>query len=211
MSGGDWKEMFNAGCEGDLALVEHHVKSGVDVNYAHPEFLSTPLVAAILARQEAVALYLLDHGANPALASEFDAATPLQAARQVGLVAVEEKLYALGLPRPAAGAGPKGGGEPSRTWALIGAAVYLALFVALAVGVAYGLRMRCEGFGCMGLGVFWFAWGVVYGVSGLIGLWVRSRTRRARVAVGPVQWAGRLQLLMGLVLLALWWQSTRGP
>ena len=78
MSGGDWKEMFNAGCEGDLALVEHHVKSGVDVNYAHPEFLSTPLVAAILAGQEAVALYLLDHGANPALPSEFDAATPLR-------------------------------------------------------------------------------------------------------------------------------------
>ncbi len=103
MSGGDWKEMFNAGCAGDLALVEHHVKSGVDVNCAHPEFLSTPLVAAILAGQEAVALYLLDHGANPALPSEFDAATPLQAARQMGLAAVEEKLYALGVPRaPAA-------------------------------------------------------------------------------------------------------------
>lgn len=84
MSGGDWKEMFNAGCEGNLALVEHHVKSGVDVNYAHPEFLSTPLVAAILARQEAVALYLLDHGAHPTLPSEFDAATPIQAARQTG-------------------------------------------------------------------------------------------------------------------------------
>jgi uncharacterized protein len=109
MSGGNWKEMFNAGCEGDLALVEHHVKSGVDVNYAHPEFLSTPLVAAILAGQEAVALYLLDHGAHPALPSEFDAATPIQAARQMGLVAVEQKLYALGVPRPAAGSEPPSG------------------------------------------------------------------------------------------------------
>ena len=54
MSGGNWKEMFNAGCEGDLALVEYHVKAGVDVNYAHPEFLSTPLVAAILAGQQEV-------------------------------------------------------------------------------------------------------------------------------------------------------------
>lgn len=107
MSGGDWKEMFNAGCAGDLALVEHHVKSGVDVNYAHPEFLSTPLVAAILAGQETVALYLLDHGANPTLPSEFDAATPLQAARQMGLLAVEQRLYAMGVPRaPAAADGP---------------------------------------------------------------------------------------------------------
>ena len=60
MSGGDWKEMFNAGCEGDLELVKHHVKAGVDVNYAHPEFLSTPLVAAILAKQEKVALALAE-------------------------------------------------------------------------------------------------------------------------------------------------------
>ena len=205
MSGGDWKEMFNAGCAGDLALVEHHVKSGVDVNYAHPEFLSTPLVAAILAGQEAVALYLLDHGANPALPSEFDAATPLQAARQMGLVAVEEKLYAMGVPRLAAEAALTPKDRPSGTLALTVAVVYGLLFVALLVGVAYGLGLRCEGFGCMGLGVYWFAWSVVYAVSGLIGLWARSVGRRAGVAVELLRWLVRLHLLMGLALLALWW------
>ncbi|MFN7123545.1 MAG: hypothetical protein ACK4NM_16085 [Hydrogenophaga sp.] len=134
MSGGDWKEMFNAGCEGDLALVQHHVQSGIDVNYAHPEFLSTPLVAAILAGQEAVALYLLDHGAHPALASEFDGATPLQAARLRGLVVVEEKLYALGIPRPPAGPAP-GPGQPlprARTPVLV--ALVLVLFGVLLLG-----------------------------------------------------------------------------
>lgn len=100
MSGGNWKEMYLAGCEGDLALVEYHVKAGADVNYAHPEFLSTPLVAAILAGQQAVALFLLDHGANPDLPSEFDAATPMQAARKVGLIAVEDRLFELGVARP---------------------------------------------------------------------------------------------------------------
>lgn len=100
MSGGNWKEMFNAGCEGDLGLVEHHVKSGVDINFAHPEFLSTPLVAAILARQEAVALYLLENGATPDLLSEFDGATPIQAARKVGLRSIEDRLCELGVPRP---------------------------------------------------------------------------------------------------------------
>lgn len=127
MSGGDWKEMFNAGCEGNLPLVEYHVKSGVDVNHAHPEFLSTPLVAAILAGQEAVALYLLDHGANPTLASEFDAATPLQAARQVGLLSVEEKLVAMGVPRPPAAPGK----PPSRPRLLSATTVFLALLVCL--------------------------------------------------------------------------------
>jgi uncharacterized protein len=97
LSGGNWKEMFDAAVAGDLGLVEYHVKSGVDINYAHPEFLSTPLVAAILARQEAVALYLLASGAIPNLPSELDGATPIQAARQVGLVNVESRLVALGV------------------------------------------------------------------------------------------------------------------
>ncbi len=105
MSAGDWKELFQASCTGNLALVDHHVRAGVDINHAHPEILSTPLVGAILARQEEVALYLLDHGAQPGLASEFDGLTPLQAARQTGLRAVEQRLLALGASDRAAGAG----------------------------------------------------------------------------------------------------------
>ena len=96
MSGGNWKEMFNAACEGDLELVVYHVKSGVDIDYAHPEFLSTPLVATILAGQAEVALYLLAQGANPHLPSEFDGVTPIEAARQAGLSAVEARLRQLG-------------------------------------------------------------------------------------------------------------------
>jgi uncharacterized protein len=94
--GGNWKELFQAACDGDLELLAYHVKAGVDVNYAHPEFLSTPLVACILQGQSAAALYLLAHGANPHLLSEFDGQTPLQAARQHGLRDVESRLLALG-------------------------------------------------------------------------------------------------------------------
>ncbi len=96
MDGGNWKEMFNAACDGDMELVRYHVKHGVDVNYAHPEFLSTPLVACALAGHEEIALYLLASGANPSLPSEFDGLTPLQAARQAGLVALEARLLLLG-------------------------------------------------------------------------------------------------------------------
>jgi hypothetical protein len=82
MTGGNWKEMFNAGCEGDLALVEHHVKSGVDVNYAHPRRWSRPFWRG---RKRWPSIYWTMAPTRP---SEFDAATPLQAARQVGLVAL---------------------------------------------------------------------------------------------------------------------------
>ncbi len=102
MDGGNWKEMFNAACEGDLELVTYHVKNGVDVNYAHPEFLSTPLVACTLAGQEAIALYLLGAGADPLLWSEFDALTPIQAAQQAKLPGLEARLRQLGAVAPAA-------------------------------------------------------------------------------------------------------------
>jgi ankyrin repeat protein len=107
MSGGNWKEMYAAAEEGDLALVTYHVQRGVDVNYAHPEFLSTPLVATILARQEEVALYLLESGANPCLHSEFDGMTPVQAARQVGLSQLEARLVQGGAEPPAPDEAPQ--------------------------------------------------------------------------------------------------------
>ena len=92
MSGGDWKDMFLAACEGDVDLVRYHLENGVDVDYAHPEFQSTALVGSILAGHEAVAHLLLDHGADPLLESELDGQTPLQAARQAGLPGVEARL-----------------------------------------------------------------------------------------------------------------------
>lgn len=94
--------MFNAACAGDLDLVRWHVQHGVDVDYAHPEFLSTALVACTLAGREEVALYLLQAGANPNLHSEFDAMTPLQAAQQAGLVRLQARLRAKGATLPAA-------------------------------------------------------------------------------------------------------------
>ncbi len=102
MDGGNWKEMFSAACEGDLELVKYHVKNGIDINYAHPEFLSTPLVACALAGREEVALYLLDSGANPNLLSELEALTPIQAARQAQLPALESRLVQLGVAAPPA-------------------------------------------------------------------------------------------------------------
>lgn len=113
MDGGNWKEMFNAACEGDLDLVKYHVKNGVDVNYAHPEFLSTPIVACALAGQEEVALFLLDSGANPDLVSEFDAIMPLQAARRARLPRLEARLRELGAKEPMASEAES---NPRQSW-----------------------------------------------------------------------------------------------
>lgn len=111
-SGGNWKEMFLAACAGDIELVRYHVNSGVDINYAHPEFLSTPLVACILAKQEAVADFLIDSGANIHLHSEFDGMSPVQAAHSVNLHELERRLRALGATEPVQASMP----EVRRSW-----------------------------------------------------------------------------------------------
>lgn len=85
------------------------------------------------------------------------------------------------------------------------AGAYLLLLALLVWGMVYGLRIRCEGFGCMGVGMYWFVWAGVCAVTGLLGLWARSRSLRAGVTVGLVRAAVWAQLLMALGLLAWWW------
>ena len=96
MSGGDWKDMYNAADSGDLALVRYHIEAGVDPNYQHPEIMRTPLVTSILQGHVEVAHYLLDHGAAVNLVSDYDSLTPLQAAQQVGAYALVQTLQERG-------------------------------------------------------------------------------------------------------------------
>lgn len=96
MSAGDWKDLYAAATEGDLARVRYHLRAGVNPNYQHPEVLCTPLVASLIHGHDAVALCLLEQGADPGLRSDFDDLTPLQAARRYGRTALVQRLMVLG-------------------------------------------------------------------------------------------------------------------
>lgn len=96
MSGGDWKDMYNAADSGNLALVRYHIEAGVDPNYQHPEIMRTPLVTSILQGHAEVAHYLLDHGAAVNLVSDYDSLTPLQAAQEVEAHALVQTLQQRG-------------------------------------------------------------------------------------------------------------------
>ncbi len=95
MAAGDWKEMYQAALDGDLALVKHHIRMGVNPNYQHPEILATPLVGAILNNHSEVAIFLLNNGADPKLESYFDNLTPIKAAKKlknkVVIAAIKER------------------------------------------------------------------------------------------------------------------------
>lgn len=95
MSAGDWKEMYGAAVSGNLELVQYHIKNGIDPNYQHPEILSTPLVASIMYDHPDIAKFLLAHGADPRLLSEFDNMTPIQAAKMYKRKEILEILQQL--------------------------------------------------------------------------------------------------------------------
>ena len=96
MSGGDWKDLYQAAMAGDLALVQHHIAEGINPNYQHPEILCTPLVASIINGHLQIALYLLTQGADPNMLSIMDSLTPLQAAKRHQHLEVVEALEKLG-------------------------------------------------------------------------------------------------------------------
>jgi len=81
MAAGDWKDMLAAVQEGKIDLVKYHIEQGVNPNYQHPEFLTTPLIESISFRQYEIAKYLLENGADPKLRAGFSADTPLSIAR----------------------------------------------------------------------------------------------------------------------------------
>jgi len=80
MSAGNWKDMLYAIQNGRLETVKYHIKNGVNPNYEHPEFFTTPLIESILNEEIEIAKYLLENGADPKLKSGFSNESPLQIA-----------------------------------------------------------------------------------------------------------------------------------
>lgn len=65
MSGGDWKAMFKGIQENDIELVKFYLRTGVDANYQHPEYMALPLAESIRYNHLAIAELLLLNGAKP--------------------------------------------------------------------------------------------------------------------------------------------------
>jgi ankyrin repeat protein len=92
MAAGDWKEMLKACEDGNIELVQYHIQVGVDPNYQHPEYLTTPLIVSIEYGHKEIAIYLLENGANPTLKAGFSEDTPLKIAKRYKRNAIRKLL-----------------------------------------------------------------------------------------------------------------------
>lgn len=81
MSGGDWKEMLQAAQTGDIELVKYHIRTGIDPNYQHPEFMTAPLLESIRFGHLDIAEFLLENGAQADIKEGFGTDTPMSIAK----------------------------------------------------------------------------------------------------------------------------------
>jgi hypothetical protein len=87
--------------------------------------------------------------------------------------------------------------------------IHLALVLALAAGAIGIWRLHCENFGCIGIGIAWFAWAVAFFVVLGVGALARIKAKAAGLTrVCRLAWW--LQLLMGASQLATWGAKSLG-
>ena len=82
MSGGDWKEMLVAVQDGNIGLVKYHINEGIDLNYEHPELMTTPLIECIQFDRLEIAGLLLENGADPNQNAWLSTDNPIKLAKQ---------------------------------------------------------------------------------------------------------------------------------
>lgn len=83
MSGGDWKDLFIACRDGDIETVKYHVMNNIDINYQHPEILTTPLLEAIRNQHVEIIHYLLEQGADPKIREGFGTTDAIKQAKKI--------------------------------------------------------------------------------------------------------------------------------
>jgi len=83
MSGGDWKAMFKGIQEKDFELVKFYLRSGIDPNYQHPEYMALPLSESIRYDHLEITELLLANGAKSDIIEMESVLTTLQLAKKL--------------------------------------------------------------------------------------------------------------------------------
>lgn len=88
-------------------------------------------------------------------------------------------------------------------------AVACSAFVGLLVFGAIGIwRIKCEGFGCTGVGIAWLAWVALFVAVLVVGFVLGSLTSLGAALTRITKFALWLQVAVGAALFVLWISKT---
>jgi uncharacterized protein len=96
MAHGDWKAMMEGVQRNDMELVRYYIRCGIDINFQHPEFMTSALLEAIRCGHTQMVILLLESGANPNLPDDFSGEKPLQMATRLKNSTMVEILKQFG-------------------------------------------------------------------------------------------------------------------
>lgn len=92
-SGGNWKDLLKAAGEGNVKLVQYHLREGVDPNFQHAEYFTCPIFEAVRKGHLDVVKILVEQGkADPNIVEELTDQTPMEAALDEGQHDIVEYL-----------------------------------------------------------------------------------------------------------------------
>lgn len=93
MGHGDWKDMFAGVESNNIEIVRYYIHMGIDLNYQHPEFLTSPLIESIRRQHLQMMSFLLEQGASPDVKEAESGKTPLEIAQLTGNKQAVELLH----------------------------------------------------------------------------------------------------------------------
>lgn len=82
MEHGDWKDLFFGVQRNNLDLVQIHLVNGVDLNYQHPEYMTSPLIESIRKNNLEIMIMLLQNGASPQITEVWSDKSPIMIATE---------------------------------------------------------------------------------------------------------------------------------
>lgn len=81
--GGNWKEMFLGVETNNFDLVRYYISKGIDLNFQHPEFLTSALIENINRNHLEMMVYLFDSGVLPEVKEAFSNKSPMTIAKEI--------------------------------------------------------------------------------------------------------------------------------
>lgn len=75
--------MLKAVEQGDIELVQYHLDNGIDVNYEHPEIITTVLIESVKSGNVEMTRFLIERGADPYKKAGFGNLNAIQTALQL--------------------------------------------------------------------------------------------------------------------------------
>jgi uncharacterized protein len=84
MSHGNWKDMFKAVQENDVELIDFYIRQGIDLNYQHPEYMTSPLIESVRCNHLEITKLLLANGALPEIKEVYSNKSAVEIANDLG-------------------------------------------------------------------------------------------------------------------------------